>query len=217
MTGSLPLVTEDNAADVGTRLREKDLLAPVPIMALQQGRTVEELGIAPPGAFSREEKSLSIDIEVVDVDSPIAHPYTDQTRLRQESSDGIAFVEPSSQDMPIEDVAFEEEVDLDAHPETPLPTPAPADSVPPPRPLASVPPPLPPRRAPSAPPPTMRPTAVNGLDAARGLFLRAATGAVMSPAESVWLVRCLAAVLLDGIDDGRLAAIVARLGPPPRD
>jgi hypothetical protein len=56
---------------------------------------------------------------------------------------------------------------------------------------------------------------VGGIDAARVLILRAATGEALSPAESGWLLRCLTAVLLDGLDEARLAAIVSRLGPPP--
>ncbi len=228
MTGSLPLVTEDSARDFSTRVRERDLLAPVPIVGLpqQSGRTVEELGIAPPSAFSREEKSLSIDIDVVELESPIAHEPTARTRLVDQSAPPPPVTATSGEDVIIDEVSVEEIIPED-DPE-PLEVPPLVEAEPPAAVDASlrataVPgAPAAPEYAldaPVAPPPedvpTTRPSAASGVDAARLLFLRAASGEALTPTESTWLLRCLAGVLLDGLDDGRLASIVTRLGPPP--
>lgn len=184
MTGSLPLVTAETANDFTTRLRERDLLAPVSIAGLppQSGRTVEELGIAPPTAFSREEKSLSIDIEVVELESPFTYEVTARTRVRDEQ--GADIEPPVADDVLIEEVP-EEVVAPAAEP------------------------------VPDAP--TRRPSSMSGVESARILMERAATGAALTSSESMWLLRCLSAVLLDSLDDGRLAAIVSRLGDPPLD
>lgn len=218
LTGSLPVVTEETADKLSprgappTRLREDPpsraaghppapaasgaapLVAPPRPMGAQSARSVEELGIAPPSAFSRDEKSLSIDIDIVELDSPLPETPARGTRLLDERGQELqpapelaqapARAEPTPAELaPVPPLAEDDEVAIEE---------LPFDEA-----------------------PTRRPAAVGGIDAARVLILRAATGEALSPGESGWLLRCLSAVLLDGLDEARLAAIVSRLGPPP--
>lgn len=211
LTGSLPVVTEETADKLSprgappTRVREDapaprprgeslpepaPLIAPPRPVAAQSARSVEELGIAPPSAFSRDEKSLSIDIDIVELDSPLPETPAKGTRLLDEQGQELRAAPeaprpepPRPEPAPVPPLADEDEVVIE---ELPL------DEA-----------------------PTRRPSAVGGVDAARVLILRAATGEALSPGESGWLLRCLSAVLLDGLDEARLAAIVSRLGPPP--
>lgn len=233
LTGSLPVVTEETADKLSprgsppTRLREgppprapapapaaPPLVAPPRPAAAQSARSVEELGIAPPSAFSRDEKSLSIDIDIVELDSPLPETPARGTRLLDERGQELqsapeATAEPARVELTRPEPARAE-----------LARAEPARAEPARVEVASVPPladedEVAIEELPFDEAPTRRPAAVGGIDAARVLILRAATGEALSPGESGWLLRCLSAVLLDGLDEARLAAIVSRLGPPP--
>jgi hypothetical protein len=223
LTGSLPVVTEETADKLSprgappTRLREDlpsraaphptaqassgaaPLVAPPRPTGAQSARSVEELGIAPPSAFSRDEKSLSIDIDIVELDSPLPETPARGTRLLDERGQELQpEIEAAPEPAPAEP-ARAEPARAEAAPVPPL---VDDDEV-------AI------EELPFDEAPTRRPAAVGGIDAARVLILRAATGEALSPGESGWLLRCLSAVLLDGLDEARLAAIVSRLGPPP--
>ncbi len=239
LTGSLPVVTEETADKLSprgapaTRLREDPpprvraelrapgqasgqasasaapLVAPPRPTAAQSARSVEELGIAPPSAFSRDEKSLSIDIDIVELDSPLPETPARGTRLLDERGQELQSA-PEAGPAPARAEPVRAEP-VRAEPVRAELARAAAAAVPP---LAeddevAI------EELPFDEAPTRRPAAVGGIDSARVLILRAATGEALSPGESGWLLRCLSAVLLDGLDEARLAAIVSRLGPPP--
>jgi len=218
MTGAIPRVTDEIAARISQRIKTIST-PPGPVNVPQGARNVGDLGIAPP--FARDERQLSIDIDVLEVDTGALHDEarTDRPSTPAWEEDPIEEVPPGVLEVPPLADPTDGVSALDPH-DVPIMEDVPSLASDLPH-ISEIP------HVASQPPieedveieedaqgATRRPHSVYGVEAARVLIMRAATGGLLTPREITWLVRCLAGVMLDSLDDARLAAIVSRLGPP---